>query len=163
MTKIVIFGNSGSGKSTLAKAFSREENAYHLDLDTLAWESPGVRRSFEASRAQLEQFIAQHERWVIEGCYGSLVEVAAAHCSELHFLNPGIDACLQNNARRPWEPHKYSSPAAQNNNLAMLQDWVRGYETRSDEYSLAMHRAIFDAFGGKKREHTRLNMAAENA
>jgi hypothetical protein len=46
---------------------------------------------------------------VIEGCYGELVEATAPQCTQLVFLNPGLDACLANNARRPWAPHKYAS------------------------------------------------------
>ena len=36
-----------------------------------------------------------------------------------------------------------------------LVAWVREYETRDDEYGLARHRAIFDAYAGRKREHVR--------
>jgi hypothetical protein len=40
------------------------------------------------------------------------------------FLNPGLNACLANNARRRWEPHKYASMAQQNAMLATLRAWV---------------------------------------
>jgi hypothetical protein len=36
--------------------------------------------------------------------------------------------------------------------LEALVAWVREYDTRADEYGLARHRAIFDAFRGPKRE-----------
>jgi hypothetical protein len=35
-----------------------------------------------------------------------------------------MDACLANNARRPWEPHKYASLEEQNSMVASLQAWV---------------------------------------
>jgi hypothetical protein len=50
------------------------------------------------------------------------------------------------------EPHKYTSPEAQDRNLAMLLDWVRNYPTRDDACSLASHRRLFDAYAGAKRE-----------
>jgi hypothetical protein len=93
---------------------------------------------------------------VIEGCYGELVEAAAGRCTELVFLNPGLDACLANNAQRPWEPHKYASLEQQNTMLEALQTWVAGYYTRSDSWSYEAHRRIFDAHAGAKVEHTRL-------
>jgi hypothetical protein len=34
-----------------------------------------------------------------------------------------------------------------------LTDWVRQYPIRSEEFGLARHRAIFDAFQGPKREY----------
>jgi hypothetical protein len=36
--------------------------------------------------------------------------------------------------------------------LDFLLDWVREYPMRSDEYSLARHREIFDRFPGPKQE-----------
>ena len=110
--RTLIFGNSGSGKSTLARRLAGQHGLPHLDLDAIVWE-PGqvaVQRPPEAIAASLREFLEQHDRWVIEGCYGELVEAAAPRCTELVFLNPGREACLANNRRRPWEPHKYDSP-----------------------------------------------------
>lgn len=153
MQRLLIFGNSGSGKSTMAIRLAGELGIPHLDLDMVTWASPGVRKALPDSLAALAEFIDNNTGWVIEGCYGSLIEAAAAHCTEMHFLNPGIDVCLQNNLHRPWEAHKYESKAAQDKNLQMLQGWVKEYETRDDEYSLKHHRAIFDSFKGVKHEH----------
>jgi hypothetical protein len=36
----------------------------------------------------------------------------------------------------------------------MLIGWICNYETRRDTFSLAAHRALFDAFVGKKLELT---------
>jgi len=156
--KVLVFGNSGSGKSTYANALSAREGIPHLDLDTIVWE-PGqiaVLRPAGAIRASLEAFIAAHPAWVIEGCYGELVEAASACATELVFLNPGRDGCLANNARRPWEPHKYASAEEQNAMFANLQAWVSGYYERTDQWSYDAHRRIFDAHRGPKVERTSL-------
>ncbi len=34
----------------------------------------------------------------------------------------------------------------------MLIGWIRDYQTRTDTFSLAAHRALFDSFGGSKVE-----------
>lgn len=81
-----------------------------------------------------------------------MIEAAAAHCDRLVFLNPGLDACLANNRRRPWEPHKYGSKAQQDAMLDVLQSWVADYYTRQDAWSYAAHRRIFDAHRGEKIE-----------
>lgn len=156
--KILVFGNSGSGKTTLATKLAQQNELSHLDLDSIVWEQGriAVPRAPDAVAASLHDFLASHERWVIEGCYGELVEVAADACTELVFLNPGKDACLSNNLRRPWEPHKYASPQAQEQMLANLQAWVAGYHEREDAWSYRAHRRLFDAFGGRKTEHTAL-------
>jgi adenylate kinase family enzyme len=154
--KLLILGNSGSGKSTLAKAMSERHGLPHLDLDSIVWE-PGqiaAPRSPEAVRADLDAFIAAHPAWVIEGCYGDLIEAAAPFSTQLLFLNPGLQACMTNNRRRPWEPHKYVSAEAQDAMLDKLQDWVAGYYSRDDAWSLAAHRRVFDRHPGRKREAT---------
>jgi adenylate kinase family enzyme len=151
MSRYVIFGNSGSGKSTLAARLAR--GGAHLDLDTLAWQptEPPRRRAVADSARDLAPLLA-NDRWVIEGCYADLIEVALARCTRMVFLNPGVDACIANARARPWEPHKYPSKAAQDANLAMLVAWIRDYATRGDELSLGAHRALFERFDGAKVE-----------
>jgi adenylate kinase family enzyme len=153
MHRIVIFGNSGSGKSTMARQLSHELNIPHLDLDQLAWISPGVRRPTSESAEAIQLFAAEHPRWVAEGCYADLLEVLLPHATELRFLNPGIEACVANCRARPWEPDKYSSKEEQDARLEFLIQWVRDYEVRRDEYSLYRHRRLLEQFRGKKREY----------
>lgn len=155
MKRTVFFGNSGSGKSTFAKAQSGLLNCAHMDLDTIAWapnsDTP-TRRSLSAARPDILEFIGEKQSWVIEGCYISLLEVATAHATQIVFLNPGIDVCVQNARSRPWEPHKYDSPEAQDANLEMLVSWIREYDQRTDDSSYSAHRTLFDSFAGPKQE-----------
>ena len=153
--RILIFGNSGSGKTTLARTLAAKHRLVHLDLDSIVWE-PGqiaVQRSAEAIAASLRQFLAEHEAWIIEGCYGELIEAATMHCTELIFLNPGLAGCLANNRRRPWEPHKYASIEQQDTMLEALQAWVADYYTRTGPWSYQEHRRIFDSYTGRKVEY----------
>jgi len=165
MERIVIFGNSGSGKSSLAKALAALHGVEHLDLDPIAWEPerPGVRAAAEESARALLRFIEASDGWVIEGCYSGLLEAAAARCTELIFLNPGVEACVENCEARPWEPRKYETREAQDANLRMLIEWVREYETRNDEFSLREHRRLFDAHAGPKVEYGSNAEAARRA
>ena len=154
--RLVVVGNSGSGKSTFARRAATEHGLVCLELDSIVWEPRqiAVARPPEAARAELAAFVARHERWVIEGCYGDLAQAALPACSELVFLNPGVAACLANSRRRPWEPHKYDRAADQERMLQNLLAWVESYYTRTDPCSYAYHRRLFDAFAGNKREVT---------
>jgi adenylate kinase family enzyme len=154
MNRIVIIGNSGSGKSTMGNRLAAEYALPHLDLDSLAWESPGVRRPVEDSIAKMHFFVDANPQWIVEGCYAGLVESILPFATELRFLNPGIDACVRNCRARTFEPHKYASMEEQNARLEFLLSWVREYAVRDDEYSLAAHRRLFEAFAGQKREYT---------
>ena len=66
-TRILIFGNSGSGISTMARQLCRELGIPHLDLDSLAWESAGVRKTLATSIAEMEEFVHDKDDWIIEG------------------------------------------------------------------------------------------------
>ena len=156
--KVLVFGYSGSGKSTYARALAAREGLVHLDLDS---RKIAVQRSTESVIADLQSFMDSHPAWVIEGCYGDLVQAASAHCTLMVFLNPGVEACLANNAARPWEPHKYASLELQNTMLSQLQEWVAGYYQRKDAWSYRVHREIFDAFAGPKVEHREIGAYAE--
>lgn len=152
--RVLIMGNSGSGKSYRAQALAAQHGLAHLDLDTIVWE-PGliaVPRAPEQVRAELLAFVEGNASWIAEGCYGDLVEAALPFCSELVFMHPGLEVCLENNRRRPWEPHKYASMEAQQSKLAFLLEWVAGYYTRDDAMSYARHRQIVDGFSGNKTE-----------
>ena len=83
-----------------------------------------------------------------------LIRAALPYCTELRFLNPGIEVCVAHCHRRPWEPEKFSSPEDQAAMLTQLVQWVREYETREDEYGLRRHRQVFEQFAGRKREYT---------
>ena len=155
MSRIVVFGNSGSGKSTLAKRLSADQNLVHLDLDTVAWHATEipVREELAKSKKLIDTFLNENENWIVEGCYSDLISLVLHRATELYFLNPGVETCIENCRNRQWEPHKYASLEKQNENLDMLVRWVEGYETRNDEFSLMSHRKLFDGFRGKRTEY----------
>jgi adenylate kinase family enzyme len=152
--KAIIIGNSGSGKSTLASEAQKRHQVDLLSLDDVAFSTGALRRPVEESIAEVKRFIDKSYDWIIEGCYADIVAGVLDYCEELVFLNPGVDKCLVHCRARPWEPGKFSSQEEQNENLANLLEWVRQYETRSDEFGLARHRSLFESFKGPKFELT---------
>ncbi len=153
--RVVILGNSGSGKSTLARTMANELIPV-LDLDTIFWEPNqiAVTRPDGAAARDLDAFCSRNEQWIVEGCYGELVQNALKPRPELIFVNPGEAVCLSNCRNRPWEPHKYASQEEQDSKLEFLLRWVSDYYTRDGDMSLRGHRAVFDAYDGPKRELT---------
>ena len=154
--RVAIIGNSGSGKSVLARRLSGGLTPV-LDLDTLAWE-PGqvaVARDPEQAKADLESFCREHPDWVVEGCYGSLIQASLSQDPELIFMDPGVETCLRHGRNRPWEPHKYASREAQDRHLEFLQGWVADYDRRDGDMSRRAHLALFESYGGAKRRLVR--------
>jgi len=156
MKKIIIFGNSSSGKSTLAKQYAERFSLTHLDLDSLAWQDtvPPQRRDLQDSVNELNNFLALNDNWVIEGVYADLLSSISYQATKMVFVNPDIETCIANSKNRPWEPHKYESKGAQDDNFQMLIGWIRQYPERNDEMSLNAHRKLFDEHPGDKIEYT---------
>ena len=154
--RVVVMGNSGAGKSTLAQKMAREEGLAHLDLDTLAWlpDPPPRRAPLADSVARMDAFFAENPDWVVEGCYADLLAEAARRATLLVFLDPGVEACIANCRARPWEPHKYRTREEQDANLELLIQWVRAYDTRTDEFSRRAHENLFASFPGEKHRPT---------
>jgi adenylate kinase family enzyme len=92
MRRVLIVGNSGSGKSTLAGALTREHGLVHLDLDTLAWlpSEPPPRRDLADSAQEISRFTAQHDAWVIEGCYATKPVIAETLAAADAALAPSV-------------------------------------------------------------------------
>jgi adenylate kinase family enzyme len=159
--KLILLGNAGAGKSTMARRIIDSGDTARLSLDEIAWGKQAERKPLEASLCELQQFLQANDDWIIEGCYSNLVEAALPFCSELRFLNPGVEVCVAHCNRRPWEPTKFASADAQQAMLGQLIKWVKEYETREDEYGLKRHRRIFDNFPGPKREYKSIEAYAE--
>ena len=156
MKKVVIFGNSGSGKSTLALQLKQDLGLAHLDLDSIAWlpcKTP-TRKPFALACADIAEFMDSHKRWVIEGCYADLLACVLQQATEVIFLDLPVSECVENARKRPWEPHKYATKAAQDANLPMLIEWIQDYEQREDTYSRQAHRDLFDSYEGTKSRFT---------
>lgn len=150
--RTILLGNAGAGKSTLSKRLIAKQPAARLSLDEVAFHNGAQRRPIQDSIADVRLFIAHNESWIIEGCYADIIEPIMCECDELIFLNPGVEICIAHCRARPWEPEKFSSKEEQDENLENLIEWVAAYDTRSDEYGLRRHRALYEAFKGKKRE-----------
>ena len=137
----------------MAKDLSSLDSLTHLDLDTVAWlnSSAPTRKDKSESVALIDSFIQSHQRSVIEGCYGDLIEMLLPYADDLIYLDTRTERCIKNAQSRPFEPHKYESKKEQNQNLDMLIKWIKSYETRKDSLSKKYHEQIFNEYSGLKR------------
>ncbi|MEO0973436.1 MAG: hypothetical protein AAFX85_10105, partial [Pseudomonadota bacterium] len=147
---------------TLARCLGETLGVVPIDLDGVYWEpdAPGVARPLETACADLCAQVTGGDAWVVEGCYEELAQTLFDFTPTLLWLDPGEAICLEHCRRRPWEPHKYPTPQAQDANLAMLLEWVQHHYTREGALSYAAHRALFDAYDGPKH-HLRRTYSVE--
>src|SRR6266850_1415474 len=72
--KIILLGNAGAGKSTMVRRLIGSADIPRLSLDEIAWEQGTTRKPLAESVKLLYAFFATKDQWVIEGCYGDIIE-----------------------------------------------------------------------------------------
>lgn len=86
--KILLIGHSGSGKSTLATKLATQYQIPLLHLDTIAFAPHWKLRPSEDIVADLEEFLNQHDNWVIDGIYSKhLFERRLEEADVILYLN----------------------------------------------------------------------------
>jgi adenylate kinase family enzyme len=153
--RIVIIGNSGSGKSTLSKALAARVGGEVIDLDRVHWQDKvGVKRGETEAKAMVAG-IAAKPRWIIEGVFGWLADVALPSATSLIWLDMPWNVCRENLARRgPW-------PGASADEHADFLVWAKDYWRRSTPSSFSGHLALFETFSGTRHRFTTRSAIAE--
>lgn len=94
--RILVLGASGSGKSTLAARLGELKQTPVFDLDAFHGDGAGYARRREPSEARaLVSGGALQERWIIEGVFGWLAELAVPRVKTLIWLDLPGEACRE--------------------------------------------------------------------
>ena len=103
MKKIIVIGCPGSGKSTLSRELHSKTGIplYHLDM--LNWNAD--RTTVEKS-VFLERLsdVLEKDEWIIDGNYGSTMELRMQRCDTILFLDYPLDVCLDGVSKRRGQP-----------------------------------------------------------
>lgn len=142
--RVVIIGNSGSGKTTLARELARRTGAPVTDLDRVHWHGEVLVRRDEQAAIAMVAALAAQPRWIIEGVYGWLAEVALRRATTLIWLDLPWESCLAGlEARGRW------TDASDQQHADFLQ-WAEAYWQRTTTTSFAGHLALFQDFAHRK-------------
>ena len=145
LSRTLIIGNGGSGKSTLAEQLAPLVAGPAIDLDLLHWETGGygVKRDENAAR-QLVRTAADEPRWIIEGVFGWLAEIAVPRATALIWLDVPWSVCraglLARGLRRGSTDQDHTE----------LLKWAEAYWDRKTPSSFTGHLTIFENFPGPK-------------
>jgi len=153
--RTVIIGNSGSGKSTLAEAIASLVHIPVIDLDLLHWEQDGygAKRHEDVAR-QMAFDVSNQPRWIIEGVFGWLAEVALPKATALVWLDFPWSLCRAGLLARGLRRGATSRDAAD------LMKWAEAYWSRQTPSSFAGHSNMFaDSAGDKLRLEIREQVA----
>ena len=131
MKKIMIIGCPGSGKSTFSRALHKITNIPLLHLDMMYWNSDRTTVEKAVFRKRLSDAIQQNE-WIIDGNYGSTIELRLQACDTVIFLDYPLEICLDGIRERrgkarsdmPWIENEDEEDAE-------FIEFIKSYNTQS--------------------------------
>ena len=97
--KVIIIGCPGSGKSTFARALHEKSGLPLFHLDMMYWNADRTVVAKDVFLGRLQE-VLQKERWIIDGNYGSTMELRMAACDAVFFLDYPLEVCLAGVAAR---------------------------------------------------------------
>ena len=103
MKRIMVIGCPGSGKSTLAKELHGKTGIplYHLDM--MNWNADKTTVGKPVFLKRLSSVLEKDE-WIIDGNYGSTMELRMQKCDTVIFLDYPLDICLGGISERCGKP-----------------------------------------------------------
>ncbi len=89
----MIIGCPGSGKSTFSRVLHQITGIPLFHLDMMYWNSDRTTVEKSVFRKRLSDTIQQNE-WIIDGNYGSTIELRLQACDTVIFLDYPLEICL---------------------------------------------------------------------
>ncbi|MBQ9131180.1 MAG: adenylate kinase [Clostridia bacterium] len=136
MKKVMIIGCPGSGKSTFARALRDITGLPLFYLDMLYWNADRTTVSKEEFRRRLGEVIAK-ECWIIDGNYGSTLEMRMEACDTVFFLDYPPEVCLEGVRQRRGKPRE-DMPWIEVGEDAEFLQFIRDYKEVSRPKVLAL-------------------------
>ena len=103
MKRVMIIGCPGSGKSTFARALAAKTGLPLHYLDMMYWNPDRTIKPKEEFRAALRETVALPE-WIIDGNYGSTLEIRMEACDTVIFLDFPVEVCISGVEERRGKP-----------------------------------------------------------
>ena len=125
MKKVIVIGCPGSGKSTISRALHNKTSIplYHLDM--MYWNSD---KTTVEKKVFLERLsvVLEKDEWIIDGNYGSTMELRMAACDTVIFLDYPLDVCLDGIKERRGKPRS-DMPWIETEEDAEFTEFIRNY------------------------------------
>ena len=125
MKKIIVIGCPGSGKSTVSRALHNKTGIplYHLDMMYWNADKTTVEKSIFLERLSA---VLEKNEWIIDGNYGSTMELRMAACDTVIFLDYPLDVCLDGIRERRGKPRS-DMPWIETEEDAEFIEFIKNY------------------------------------
>lgn len=129
MNKVIIIGCPGSGKSTFSRALHKLTDLplYHLDL--LNWNSDKTTVSKEVFLERLQNVLVL-DKWIIDGNYGSTIELRLKECDTVFFLDYPVEVCIDGIKQRKGK-ERSDIPWIETEDDEEFMEFIRNYNIQS--------------------------------
>ena len=126
MKKVIVIGCPGSGKSTVSRALHNKTSIplYHLDMMYWNADKTTVEKSVFLERLSV---VLEKDEWIIDGNYGSTMELRMAECDTVIFLDYPLDVCLDGIGNRRGKPRS-DMPWIETEEDAEFIEFIKNYE-----------------------------------
>jgi len=105
MKKIIVIGCPGSGKSTFARALNEKTEIPICYLDMLYWNADRTKVEKDVFRTRLSEAL-QKDSLILDGNYGSTMELRLQWCDTVFFLDYDLETCLSGVISRMGKPRE---------------------------------------------------------
>ena len=142
MKKVIVIGCPGSGKSTVSRALHNkiEIPLYHLDMMYWNADKTTVEKSIFLERLSA---VLEKNEWIIDGNYGSTMELRMAACDMVIFLDYPLDVCLDGIKERREKPRS-DMPWIETEEDAEFIEFIKNYNEQQKPKVLELLKKYSD-------------------
>ena len=142
MQRIIVIGCPGSGKSRLSRALHNKTGIplYHLDMMYWNADKTTVEKSVFLERLSA---VLEKDAWIIDGNYGSTMELRMAACDTVIFLDYPLDLCLDGIKERRGKPRS-DMPWVETEEDAEFIEFIKNYNEQQKPKVLELLKKYSD-------------------
>ena len=131
MQKVIVIGCPGSGKSTFSRKLHDMMGIPLFHLDMLNWDADKTPVAKSIFYERLSH-VMEHREWIIDGNYGSTMELRMQKCDTVIFLDYPLEICLSGIEVRKGKPRP-DMPWVEATDVqdAELIEFVKNYRVQS--------------------------------
>lgn len=109
MNRIILIGSGGAGKSTLARQLAQTLELPMYHLDALFWK-PNWQPVDKEEQIKVQHDLTKQPKWIIDGNYGSTVDIRLQAADTVIFLDMPRTLCLYRAIKRRIQYRRTSRP-----------------------------------------------------